>query len=112
MRLTRLLSIFSLITCVCIPVRAQSPGGDSLNAPGPWTLSDCLDYAMEHNIQLRQARNTYLSGIEDTKQARAALFPSLSASTSQSLANYPSSDVTDNNMYTGSYNLNASMRRI
>ena len=109
MRLTRLLSIFSLITCVCIPVRAQSPGGDSLNAPGPWTLSDCLDYAMEHNIQLRQARNTYLSGIEDTKQARAALFPSLSASTSQSLANYPSSDVTDNNMYTGSYNLNASM---
>ena len=109
MRLTRLLSIFSLITCVCIPVRAQNPGGDSLNAPGPWTLSDCLDYAMEHNIQLRQARNTYLSGIEDTKQARAALFPSLSASTSQSLANYPSSDVTDNNMYTGSYNLNASM---
>ena len=109
MRLTRLLSIFSLITCVCIPVRAQNPDGDSLNAPGPWTLSDCLDYAMEHNIQLRQARNTYLSGIEDTKQARAALFPSLSASTSQSLANYPSSDVTDNNMYTGSYNLNASM---
>ena len=64
---------------------------------------------MEHNIQLKQTRNTYLSGVEDTKQARAAMFPSLSASTSQSLANYPSSDVTDNNMYTGSYNLNASM---
>ena len=64
---------------------------------------------MEHNIQLKQTRNTYLSGVEDTKQARAAMFPSLSASTSQNLANYPSSDVTDNNMYTGSYNLNASM---
>lgn len=93
-----------MFTCVCIPVRAQSPYGDSL-----WTLAGCLEYAMEHNIQLKQTRNTYLSGVEDTKQARAAMFPSLSASTSQSLANYPSSDVTDNNMYTGSYNLNASM---
>lgn len=89
---------------MCIPAGAQTHGRDTL-----WTLSGCLEYALEHNIQLRQTRNTYLSGIEDTKQARAALFPSLSASTSQSLANYPSSDVTDNNMYTGSYNLNASM---
>ena len=93
-----------MCTCMCIPVVAHAHGGDTL-----WTLSGCLEYALEHNIQLRQTRNTYLSGIEDTKQARAALFPSLSASTSQSLANYPSSDVTDNNMYTGSYNLNASM---
>ena len=89
---------------MCISAGAQAHGGDTL-----WTLSGCIDYALEHNIQLRQTRNTYLSGVEDTKQARAALFPSLSASTSQSIANYPSSDVTDNNMYTGSYNLNASM---
>ena len=96
--------------CMCIPAMAQAPAGDALSSSEKvWTLSECLDYAMEHNIQLKQTRNTYLSGVEDTKQARAALFPSLSASTSQSLANYPSSDVTDNNMYTGSYNLNASM---
>ncbi len=96
--------------CMCIPAMAQAPAGDALSSSEKvWTLSECLDYAMEHNIQLKQTLNTYLSGVEDTKQARAALFPSLSASTSQSLANYPSSDVTDNNMYTGSYNLNASM---
>lgn len=94
--------------CASIPVMAQAQTGDA-SSTKVWTLSECLDYAMEHNIQLKQTHNTYLSGVEDTKQARAALFPSLSASTSQSLANYLSSDVTDNNMYTGSYNLNASM---
>lgn len=83
---------------------AQSQDADTVRT---WTLKDCLDYAMENNIQLRQSQNTYLSGIEDTKQAKAARFPSLSASTSQSYANYPSSDVTDNNVYTGNYNLNA-----
>lgn len=76
---------------------------------GVWTLRKCLDYAMENNIQLRQSRNDYFSGLEDTKQAKAALLPSLSASTSQSLSNYPSQDVSDNNVYTGSYNLNAQM---
>ena len=93
-----------MTACASVSVRAQSLDGDTV-----WTLSGCLDYAMEHNIKLKQIHNTYLSGVEDTKQARAALFPTLSASTSQSLANYPSSDVTDNNMYTGSYNLNASI---
>ena len=50
-------------------------------APKTWTLQECLDYAYENNIQVRQSRNTHLSGIEDTKQAKAALFPSLMAST-------------------------------
>ena len=44
-----------------------------------WTLGECLDYALENNIQLRQSRNDYLSGIEDTEEAKAALFPSLTA---------------------------------
>ena len=58
---------------------------------------------------LRQSRNNQLSGIEDTKQAKAALFPSLVASTTQSYTNYPSSEVTDNNSYTGTYGITAGM---
>ena len=74
-----------------------------------WTLQECLDYAYQINIQVRQSRNNQLSGIEDTKQAKAALFPSLVASTTQSYTNYPSSEVTDNNSYTGTYGITAGM---
>lgn len=74
-----------------------------------WTLQECLDYAYQNNIQVRQSRNNQLSGIEDTKQAKAALFPSLVASTTQSYTNYPSSEATDNNSYTGTYGITAGM---
>jgi len=74
-----------------------------------WTLQECLDYAYQNNIQVRQSRNNQLSGIEDTKQAKAALFPSLVASTTQSYTNSPSSEVTDNNSYTGTYGITAGM---
>lgn len=74
-----------------------------------WTLQECLDYAYQNNIQVRQSRNNQLSGIEDTKQAKAALFPSLVASTTQSYTNYPSSEVTDNNSYTRTYGITAGM---
>ena len=94
------------ILLLCVPVTAIGQNGDTVRV---WSLKDCIDYAMENNIQLRQSRNEYLSGMEDTRQAKAAILPSLSASTSQSLSNYPSNDVSDNNMYTGSYNLNARM---
>lgn len=78
-------------------------------APKTWTLQECLDYAYENNIQVRQSRNTHLSGIEDTKQAKAALFPLLTASTTQSYTNYSSSEVADNNSYTGTYGITAGM---
>lgn len=98
------LLILTLIAAFAATRAAAEP--DSLKS---WTLNDCLDYALEHNIQLRQSRNDYLSGIEDTKEARAALFPSLTASTSQGLTNYPSSNATDHNSYTGTYGLEAGM---
>lgn len=35
-----------------------------------WTLQDCLDYALENNIQLKQSHNDYLSGLEDAYSGR------------------------------------------
>ncbi len=74
-----------------------------------WTLQRCLDYANENNIQLRQIRNNYLSGLEDTEQAKAALFPSLTASASQNVSHSPFADAGSNTSYNGSYGLNANM---
>lgn len=75
--------------------------------PKRWTLQECLDYALENNIQLQQSRNDHLSGLEDTEAARAAMLPSLSASTTQALTNYPSAEAVDNNSYTGTYGITA-----
>lgn len=72
-----------------------------------WSLQDCLDYALENNISLQQTRNSYLSGLEDTKEARASMLPTVSASVSQGLSNYPSADPA--NSYSGSYGLNAGL---
>ena len=35
---------------------------------------------MENNIQLQQSRNTYLSGLEDTEQAKAGYSPTIHSS--------------------------------
>ena len=74
-----------------------------------WTLQECLDYAMENNIQLQQSRNNYLSGLEDTQQAKASLFPTLSASSSQNVSASPFLEGSSGVGYNGSYGLNADM---
>ena len=93
-----------------------------------WTLDDCIDYAMQNNITLQQSRINAESSQEDVKAAKAALLPSLSASTNQSVGYTPwtasygysfttssggtssSNGVTkvDKVYYNGSYGLNAS----
>lgn len=50
-----------------------------------WTLADCLTYASEHNIQVMKGHITEQTGQESLRQARAALWPSLSANVSQSV---------------------------
>ena len=87
-----------------------------------WTLQDCIEYAIDNNITLQQSRNSFLSGLEDTYQAKAAMLPSVSASTSQGLSNRPFSDtgtssVVGSNVYStskstsysGNYGVNAGM---
>lgn len=72
-----------------------------------WTLRGCLDYALAHNIQVKKSKVTHISGLEDTKEAKARLFPSLTASVTQGFVNYPSSGVLENNSYSGNYSVTA-----
>lgn len=86
-----------------------------------WTLKDCIDYAMQNNITLQQARLKKQSATEERKQSQAALFPSLSASTNQSVGYRPwlasgMTTVTNGTVntkvnktyYNGTYGINAS----
>ena len=49
-----------------------------------WSLKDCIDYALANNISLQKTQLTKASAQEDYLQSKAALLPSLSASTNQS----------------------------
>ena len=96
---------------------------DTLNEtklPAQWDLQSCIDYALEQNITIRKNRVTAASTQIDVKTAKAALFPSLSFSTSQQVVNRPyqesSSRVSGSKIistnsktsYNGNYGLNAS----
>jgi len=54
-----------------------------------WTLDDCINYALENNISLKKQSIQRLSSEEDWAQSRAALFPSLSFSTSHNVSYTP-----------------------
>jgi outer membrane protein len=66
-----------------------------------------LQYALDNNIQVKKSKVNYLSGNEDTEEAKARLFPSLTASVTQGFVNYPSNKVETNNSYSGNYTLNS-----
>lgn len=50
-----------------------------------WTLRDCINYALENNISLQKTVLKKASAQEDYLQSKAALLPSLQASTSQNI---------------------------
>ena len=103
-----------LICCLC------TAGFVMAETPKQWTLKECIDYALTHNIQLQQKKITKSESSEDVKQAKVALFPSLSVSTSQQLGYQPFRNESQNTVtngyvessvdklsYSGSYGVNA-----
>jgi outer membrane protein len=87
--------------------------------PKQWTLKECIDYALANNIQLQQKKISKSESTEDVKQSKAALFPSLSFSTSQQLGYQPFRNESQNTVtngyvessidklsYSGSYGIN------
>jgi len=56
---------------------------------GLWTLQECLNYALQHNLSLQKKTLAAKSAREEVKGAKAALLPSLSFSTSQNVGYKP-----------------------
>ena len=98
---------FILLILVCM---TTASGVQSQENVRTWSLQDCLDYALEQNIQVKKSKVSQLSGSEDLELAKAQMFPSLSAGISQSVVNYPSDGAISNNSYNGSYSLSANWR--
>lgn len=78
-----------------------------------WTLEECVSYAKQNNLTLRKARLSQQSATEDRKQSKAALLPSLSASTNQAVGYEPFMENTDygegsvsKGYYMGTYGIN------
>lgn len=85
-----------------------------------WTLNNCIDYALEKNIQLQQNKISLEESSVDVKSSKATLFPSLSFSTAHNVTNRPYQEnsntvsgteiITSDSKttYNGNYGLNAS----
>jgi len=93
----------------------------TVSAQQTWTLQNCLDYALEHNIQVQKNRISEERGEVNLWQDKGALFPSLSFNTGHSVGYRPFTEVINvvqgdqvtstrsNVTYQGSYGLNASV---
>ena len=92
----------------------------TISAQKKWTMQECIDYAMANNITLQKSKLQKQSATEDLKGSKAALLPTLNASTNQSVGYQPWKDsgvstVTngmvntkvDKTYYNGSYAINA-----
>ena len=120
------ISLCAASTCVgnAMPQTRETAIGtqqqDSTQAlPAQWNLQTCIDYALQQNITIRKNRLNAESAEVDVKSAKAALFPSLTASVSQRIGNRPNSQTNtiidgDNitssqskTSYNGSYGIDA-----
>lgn len=79
---------YILLSCLLLLPAGMKAEDD---VPKQWTLGDCIDYALEHNITIRRNRISVESTQEDVKTAKADLLPSLNGNISQRVVNRPNS---------------------
>lgn len=85
-----------------------------------WSLKDCIDHALQHNIQLKKNQAAEQTAHISLKQAKAGLLPSLNATVTQGLTyrpfqetegNYVNGGITSSAAHkatqSGSYGVNA-----
>lgn len=77
-----------LLSCLLLLPTGMNAEEDT---PKQWTLRDCIDYALEHNITIQRNRISAESAQEDVKTAKADFLPSLSGNISQRVVNRPNS---------------------
>lgn len=74
--------------------------------PKRWDLTNCINYALQNNIQIQKSKIILETNSVSTKQAKAQIFPNLSATVGQNFTNNPFIPSTT---YSGNYSINSSM---
>ena len=108
-------SIMKQVSLIILSCLLLLPAGMKAedDMPKQWTLRNCIDYALEHNITIRRNRINVESTQEDVKTAKADFLPSLSGNISQRIVNRPNSasgTITTSESktsYHGSYGIDA-----
>ncbi len=79
-----------------------------MRQPDRWSYSDCVDWAIAHNVDLRKVLLQILQADQNVGQAKDAWLPTVGFNTSQGYVNYPAPAPGGNsNAYTSSYGINA-----
>ena len=108
-----------VLTLILVIVTATSTNAMAQNIK-KWSLRQCIDYAMDNNIQLQKSKISENVAKTELKQAKAGLLPNLSGSMTQSLSyrpfqksssNFVNGSITSNSsnktIQNGSYGINA-----
>ncbi len=99
--------LFFLTMSVSVPMLAQQQ-------QTTWTLDECIDYAIEHNLELNNQRYNLESGKESHRQAKRNMLPDVNGSASYSNRYGRSIDPNNNEyinteFFSNSYSLSASL---
>ena len=82
---------------------------DTVALPSVLTFGDCLERALAHSTDMREALLSMLQADEEIGSARDAWLPEVGFSTSHSFSNYPSpAEGVKGNVYNSSYGIDAS----
>lgn len=108
-----------VLTLILVIVTATSTNAMAQNIK-KWSLRQCIDYAMDNNIQLQKSKISENVAETELKQAKAGILPNLSGSMTQSLSyrpfqksssNFVNGSITSNSsnktIQNGSYGINA-----
>ena len=87
----------------------QPYSGEAALQSKQWTLTDCIGYALEKNIQVRKAGVSVSIGEINLKQAKDNMLPSLSASLGENLGWRLETDGTDVSSWVNSSRTSASL---
>ena len=100
MRTKRFITVAAALIITCAAITAQ---------PKQWSLTDCIGYALEQNIQVRKAGVSVSLGEINLQQAKDNRLPSLSASLGENLGWQQVTDIGGESSWRGSSRRSASI---